>query len=82
MDIFHSVAAARLIFSLGVLNALTALLLLSSCRCVIAAKIGGKLMRRPWYKRFTQHHCQLWYVFWPSVAIHAFLAIMFLGVPF
>ncbi len=80
MESFY-VIAPRIIFSLGIVNLLTGLLIFSSCRCLPGSKIGAALMRRQPYKRFFQWHCHLWKVFWPSVMVHAVLALIFFGLP-
>ncbi len=79
MDIFHSLVTVRVIFVLGVVNLVTALLILFSCRCLAGSKIGGKLMKYKPYQRFNKYHCYIWRVFWPSVVVHAFLAVMLVG---
>jgi len=79
--VFQSVTVARLILVLGILNFLLVLLIYLSCRCVSASKMGSRLMKNPQYKRFFGRHCHLWAILWPSVVVHAFLAIMFLGWP-
>ena len=82
MDIFHTLAAARLIFILGIVNFVTAFLLLVSCRCLPGSKLIGKaLMGNPFYRRFFTLHCYIWPVFWASVVVHAFFAVMFFGWP-
>jgi hypothetical protein len=78
METFYSVAP-RIIFALGVVNLLTGLAIFSSCRCIPGSKIGGRLLQYRWYKSFFKYHCHVWKVFWPSVMIHAALAI-FLSV--
>ena len=81
MDVFHSVAVARLILFLGLLNFVLISLILLSCRCLPGSKIGSRLMKVGWYKRLFGKHCYLWAILWPSVILHAFFAIMFLGWP-
>jgi len=81
MDFFHSLAAARIIFALGILNFLLIVLITLSCRCVSGSNIGSRLMRYRFYKRFFAKHCYLWYVLCPSVVVHAFFAVMFMGWP-
>ena len=81
MDFFQSLTAARVIFVLGILNFVLIVLILSSCRCVSGSSIGGRLMKQRFYKRFFAKHCYLWYVLCPSVVVHAFFAIMFMGWP-
>ncbi|XUW99408.1 MAG: hypothetical protein TUN42_05775 [Dehalogenimonas sp.] len=72
----------RIIFWLGILNALTGALLLFSCRCVPTMSIFKGLMLHPWYKTFFKYHCYLWWVFWSSVIIHAALALRVYGINF
>jgi len=82
MDIFHSLAAVRLIFILGIVNLVTVFLISFSCRCLPGSKLVGKaLMKNNLYRRFFTYHCYIWPVFWTSVVIHAFFAIMLVGWP-
>jgi len=81
MDVFQSVAIARLILLLGIINFILILLIFLSCRCLPASRIGSRLMKVRWYKRFFGNHCYLWAILWPSVILHAFFAAMFLGWP-
>ncbi|MBT9159274.1 MAG: hypothetical protein AAGB97_04610 [Dehalococcoidia bacterium] len=75
----ESIIIVRLIFVLGILNLVTGALICFSCRCVPGAGIMGKLVKSPAYKRFYKYHCYLWWVFWPSVLVHAILAILVFG---
>jgi hypothetical protein len=52
-----------------------------SCRCLPGSRWAGGLMKHSAYKNFYKYHCYIWWVFWPSVVIHAFLAIAFFGIP-
>ncbi len=81
MEILHLVAVARTIFILGIINLITALLIFSSCRCIPGSRIGSKLMQHRPFKGFYKYHCYIWRVFWPSVIVHAFLAITYFGWP-
>ena len=81
MDVFQSAIVSKLIFILGVINLSTAILIFGSCRCIPGSKIFGRLMNYSPYNRFFKYHCYIWRVFWPSVIVHAFLAIMFFGWP-
>jgi hypothetical protein len=81
MDIVFSSVAARVIFILGIVNILAGLLLFFSCRCLHGSKIGNTLLKNPGYQRFYKLHCHIWKVFWPSVMIHAVLAIILFGWP-
>ena len=81
MDFFESLAAARWIFILGIVNLAGGLLIFFSCRCLPGSRIAGGLMRFGWYKRFYRYHCYIWIILWPSVIIHAFFALMFYGWP-
>lgn len=86
MDVFHSLVVARLIFILGIVNLTMGLLIIVSCRClpgfkVSNFKVGATLMRYSAFKKLFGLHCYLWAIFWPSVIVHAFLALMFFGWP-
>jgi len=81
MDFFDSVAVARLILFLGIFNFILILLIFLSCRCLPGSRVGSRLMKIRWYKRFFGNHCYLWTILWPSVGLHAFFAIMFMGWP-
>ena len=70
---------AQVIVTLGVLNIIMAVLLFSTCRCIPGLKPFGKLMERPGYRSYYKYHCYLWWVFWPSVVVHASLAIVVFG---
>ena len=70
----------RIIFWLGILNAVTIALLLFSCRCVPAMSRFKGLMLHPWYKAFFKYHCYLWWVLWTSVIIHVTLALSVYGI--
>jgi hypothetical protein len=81
MNVFYSVGAGRVIFVLGIVNLLSVILLYSSCRSTISSSLGAWLMKHPAYKSFSRYHGYIWWVLWPSVLIHAFLAVMRLGWP-
>jgi hypothetical protein len=81
MDFFQSLAVARTIFILGVFNLVAGLLIFFSCRCLPGSVIGDRLMKYGVYKRYYRFHCYIWWVFWPSVMVHAFFALMFFGWP-
>jgi hypothetical protein len=79
---FQTILVARLIFILGILNLITGAAILFSCRCIPGAKIMGKLTKYRAYQKFSKYHCYIWCIFWPSVFLHATLAIAFFGIPF
>ncbi len=81
MNIFQSAIASWLIFTLGIINLVSILLILLSCRCIPGWKLTSKLMKYGVYKRFFRYHCYIWWVFWPSVVIHAIFAIGRFGIP-
>ena len=78
MEAFY-IVVSRLIFILGILNLVTGFLIFFSCRCLPGSRIGAALMQRRPYKSFFKWHCHIWKVFWPSVIVHAVLALFFLG---
>lgn len=71
----------RIIFVLGVVNLITGVMILFTCRCIAGARIVGKLMAYPHYQRFFSYHCYIWWAFWVSVIVHAILAILLSGIP-
>jgi hypothetical protein len=81
MDIFQSLAAARLIFILGVLNLVLGVAVFFTCRCLPGSRIGARLTRYGAYRRLFKGHCYMWWAFWPSVIVHSVFAIGFLGWP-
>lgn len=82
VDIFQSIIAARVIFVLGIVNVVTGILILLTCRCIAGVKLAGKLMKYPAYQRLFSYHCYIWWIFWVSVMIHAIFAIGLMGNPF
>ena len=82
MEIFQSITVARLIFILGIVNLIGAVLIFFSCRCIANGNLLKKLMKYRGYQRFFGYHCYIWRIFWPSVVVHALLAIAFFGIPF
>lgn len=75
------VAVTRLVIILGIINLVAGVLIFFSCRCMGLSKLGNRLMKKRWYQRFYKFHCYLWWIFWPSVFLHAILVITFLGWP-
>ena len=82
MDIFQSMVAARVIFVFGIINLVSGVLVLLTCRCIPGAKITSGLMGYAIYKSFYKYHCYIWWIFWVSVIVHAVFALALLGVPF
>ncbi len=81
METFHLIAP-KVIFSLGILNIVTAALIFLSCRCTAGSKLGSQLMKHHAFKRLHKGHCYIWPVFGVSVTAHMILAIQYLGIPF
>jgi hypothetical protein len=82
MDFFNSEIAPKLTFVLGIINLISGLLVLFTCRCIPGLRISGNLMQNKFYKQLYKYHCYIWWVFWISVVVHAVLAIGFFGWPF
>jgi hypothetical protein len=83
VNIFQTELTPKIIFILGIINLLSALLVLSTCRCIPGLKIfTGKLMQNAVYKQFYKYHCYIWWIFWTSVVVHVIFAIGLVGVPF
>ncbi|MFH0769312.1 MAG: hypothetical protein V1932_07080 [Chloroflexota bacterium] len=81
MNVFDPLLVTRLIVILGIINLVTGMLIFFSCRCLPGSKLGGRLMKNKAYQRYYKYHCYIWRVFWPSVMIHAILAIIIFGWP-
>ena len=73
---------SRIVFVTALINIAAILLVLLSCRCVNMWKITAGLSKPAWFKHFFRWHCYLWYVFLPSVIIHAVFALKLMGIPF
>ncbi len=72
----------RIVFITAMINIAAILLILSSCRCINTWKLNSGLTKIPGFKRFFKWHCYLWYIFIPSVIIHAIFALILMGIPF
>ena len=77
-----AVMMSRIVFITALINLVSFLLVLLSCRCVNTWKLTAWLNRYGWFKRFFKWHCFLWYIFLPSMIIHIIFAFMIAGIPF
>jgi hypothetical protein len=82
MSIFQSIAAARVVYILGIVNLGMGALVLFTCRCIPTWQLSKNMMKYKWYQRVYKLHCYLWWVLLASVIIHAVFAIIYFGVPF
>jgi hypothetical protein len=82
MDIFHSVFSARLVFVLGIINLVSGIFVLLTCRCIPALRVTGKIMQNRFFSWIYKYHCFTWWVFWVSVIVHAVFALALYGNPF
>jgi hypothetical protein len=73
---------ARIIFITAMINIITILMILLSCRCINTWKITKWINKYAWFKRYFKWHCYIWYILLPSLLIHIIFAIRLLGVPF
>lgn len=71
----------NIILTLGIINFVSGLAIMITCRCLPTSKWGKGLMNYRPYKAFYKFHCFIWWVFWPSVMAHALLAIVTFGWP-
>ena len=81
MDTFYAIAP-KLIIVFGVLSLVAMLAIFLSCRCFPSWKPAGKLMNNATYKRFFKSHCNIWWVFWGLVVVHAIIAILYFFTSF
>ena len=79
---FHSIIAARIIFTFSLLNVILGILVFFTCRCMPGFKFAHGLMRNKSYLRFYRFHGYLWLIFLVSALTHAVFAIGFMGIPF
>jgi hypothetical protein len=77
-----TLVATRVLFTLGIVNLVTGLLIFFSCRCLPGSRLGKILMKYRWYQRYFKLHCYIWWIFWISVVVHAIFAIVYIGWPF
>ena len=82
MQIFQSQIAHQITFILGIVNVVTAVLVVLTCRCMGGAHLIGALMKYAAYKWLFKYHCAIWWIFWVSVVIHAVFALIYFGVPY
>ena len=67
-----TIYASWIILGLGVVNFVTAALIITSCRAMPGLP---QLLKNASYKRFYKVHGYLWWIFWPSVVIHVIMAV-------
>jgi hypothetical protein len=82
MSIFQTILAAKAIYTLGIVNLVTGLMVFFTCRCLPGARIGHSWMQNTQYKRFYKYHCYYWWAFWVSVVVHAIFGLGLLGNPY
>jgi hypothetical protein len=73
---FASPAIDNVIFTTSIINVVGFLLLLFTCRFVPGSKLTRPLMRSEWFKRLYRYHSYIWWVFVPSVTVHAIFGIL------
>ena len=78
----NSLMALRVVFALGIVNALTLSALFLSCRCTGVRKPFSRMLRVKAFARFYKLHCYYWYILFGSVVAHLTIAIRVLGIPF
>lgn len=79
---FQTLTAARVLFALGIVNLVTGLMVLFTCRCLPTSRLGHNWLQHGKYKSFYKYHCYYWWVFWISVIIHAIFGLGLIGNPF
>jgi len=80
MEFFYSALAAQIIFILGIINLLSGIVLLLTCRCI--PQIWRGVMQNSFFKSFYKIHCWVWWVFWISVVTHIVFSLGRTGIPF
>lgn len=82
MDLFFSQTGAQIIFILGVINLIMAILIIFTCRCIPMWKLTKSIVKFKSYQVLIKYHCYFWYIFWPSVVLHIIFTLSRLGIPF
>ncbi len=86
MALFQSIVAVKVLFVLGIVNAVLVVLIFFTCRCTPGARlvtwVSGGLMKYRFYRRIYGYHCYLWPALWISVASHIVFAFGAIGSPF
>ena len=77
-----TLTALRVVFALGLVNALALAALFFSCRCMGARKPFSSLFRFKIFSKLYKFHCYYWLILWASVITHLTIAIWVLGIPF
>ena len=76
MTAFWGTVPDKVTFVTSLINVVAALLLLSACRFVPGMKLTKKLMQRGGYMRFYKFHSYIWWIFVPSLLVHAIVATL------
>lgn len=81
MEIFYVIAPWIIIIS-GIMSVISGLVIFLSCRCIAIWKFSKKLMNNESFKKFFQKHCNIWWIFWALVIVHAIVAWLYFFSPF
>ena len=60
----------------GIINLVAFLILLFSCRFIPGTSLTKSLTKKSWYNSVYKYHSYVWWVFVPSVVLHAIIAIL------
>ncbi len=82
MNIIDPILGLRIVFVLGIVNLVSVLAILLTCRCIPMWRLTRGINQYGWYKKVYRFHCYVWWLFIPSVVIHAVLAVLLTGIPF
>ena len=74
--IFMSPFSEWLRLTTGVVNLVTALLLLFTCRFVPRLGLTSEWMNHGWYLFWYKYHSYVWWLFAPSLILHAVFTIV------
>lgn len=75
MNIFVSPFVEQVILITGIINLVMSLYLFITCRFVPVSHLTEGWMQKGWYKTLYKYHVYAWWLFIPSLLIHATLAI-------
>jgi len=81
MEFIQSNGVPWAVFILGIISAVSGLLIFLGCRIVPTTRLTQGVAQSSGYKVLFRYHKYLWLVFWISLVIHLVLGILHFGFP-
>lgn len=71
----------KLTFILGIINIISLLLIIFSCKCLVGIKFLKRMWKYKIYQKYCRLHCYYWWIFLISVILHTIIALITFGIP-